>query len=264
METIIKHTREVGTSAGVLLPKSWLNKQVVVTIFVGYAFFAVAFGSAAFYLFWDLARFKSKKTAMPDAVQEKLAYLDWLTYRLIVVGFPFLTLGIVTGAVWANTCWGRYWSWDPKETWAFITWLIYGVCLHTKYIKEPSGRATALFAFFGFLVMMFTYLGVNFWLASLHLQWGVERSFGFHPANIFPTLITGLFASIAAGFYVGAFNPQRAVPLAAIIPLAFLLCVVVFVSLIFLLFHWHPFYLEFVRTKGVLLGFQFSQDFGLV
>jgi len=149
------------------LKSNWLFFHVV-TIFIGYASFAVAFGSAAFYLFWDIARFKSKKTDMSDSIQGKLEYLDWLTYRLIAGGFPFLTLGIVTGAVWANICWGSYWSWDPKETWAFITWLIYGACLHTKYTKEPSGRSTALFAFFGFLVMMFTYLGVNLWLASLH------------------------------------------------------------------------------------------------
>lgn len=149
------------------LKSNWLFFHVV-TIFIGYASFAVAFGSAALYLFWDLIRFKSKKRDMADSAQEKLEYLSWLTYRLIAVGFPFLTLGIVTGAIWANICWGRYWSWDPKETWAFITWLIYGVCLHTKYIKEPSGRRTALLAFFGFLVMMFTYLGVNFWLASIH------------------------------------------------------------------------------------------------
>lgn len=149
------------------LKSNWLFFHVVI-IFIGYAFFAVAFGSAAFYLFWDLARFKSEKSNVSDSIPEKLEYLEWLTHRLIAAGFPFLTLGIVTGAVWANVCWGRYWSWDPKETWAFITWLIYGACLHSKYIKESSGRATALFAFFGFLVMMFTYLGVNLWLASLH------------------------------------------------------------------------------------------------
>ncbi len=149
------------------LKSNWLFFHVV-TIFIGYASFAVAFGSAAFYLFWDFRRFKSKKRDVPDSVQEKIEYLDWLTYRLIATGFSFLTLGIVTGAIWANICWGRYWSWDPKETWAFITWLIYGTCLHIKYIKEPSGRRTALLAFFGFLVMMFTYLGVNFWLASIH------------------------------------------------------------------------------------------------
>ncbi len=149
------------------LKSNWLFFHVV-TIFIGYACFAVAFGSAAFYLFLDLTRLKSKKRNVPNAVQERLEYLDWLTYRLIAAGFPFLTLGIITGAVWANICWGRYWSWDPKETWAFITWLIYGTCLHMKYMKEPSGRQTALLAFFGFLVMMFTYLGVNFWLASIH------------------------------------------------------------------------------------------------
>jgi len=149
------------------LKSNWLFFHVV-TIFIGYSSFAVAFGSSTFYLFWDLTRLKPKKTDMQDSIQEKLEYLDWLTYRLIAVGFPFLTLGIVTGAIWANICWGRYWSWDPKETWAFITWLIYGACLHTKYIKEPSGRSTALLAFFGFLIMMFTYLGVNLWLTSLH------------------------------------------------------------------------------------------------
>lgn len=150
------------------LKSNWLLFHVTAA-FIGYAAFAVAFGSALLFLLIDLfAKRIFPKQMKMENIQVTLTYLDWLTYRLIAVGFPFLTLGIATGAIWANASWGRYWNWDPKETCAFVTWLIYVICLHVRNVNELQGKPAALLAVFGFLAVMFTYFGVNFWLSSLH------------------------------------------------------------------------------------------------
>ena len=94
--------------------------------------------------------------------------LDTLSYRSILVGFVFLTLGLISGAVWANEAWGTWWSWDPKETWAFIVWLFYAAYLHMRISKGWQGRRPALLATTGFLVVLICYLGVNFLGIGLH------------------------------------------------------------------------------------------------
>ena len=94
--------------------------------------------------------------------------LDTLSYRSILVGFVLLTLGLITGAVWANEAWGTWWSWDPKETWAFISWLFYAAYLHMRISKGWQGRRPALLASTGFLVVLVCYLGVNFLGIGLH------------------------------------------------------------------------------------------------
>lgn len=94
--------------------------------------------------------------------------LDNLSYRTIGIGFPLLTIGILSGAVWANETWGSYWSWDPKETWAFITWLIYSIYLHSRIIKGARGKKPALIASIGFLTVWVCYLGVNIFGKGLH------------------------------------------------------------------------------------------------
>nr|WP_075487814.1 c-type cytochrome biogenesis protein CcsB [Prochlorococcus marinus] len=94
--------------------------------------------------------------------------LDTLSYRSILVGFVLLTLGLITGAVWANEAWGTWWSWDPKETWAFISWLFYAAYLHMRISKGWQGRRPALLATFGFVVVLVCYLGVNFLGIGLH------------------------------------------------------------------------------------------------
>nr|YP_009296620.1 cytochrome c biogenesis protein [Apophlaea sinclairii]AOM65760.1 cytochrome c biogenesis protein [Apophlaea sinclairii] len=94
--------------------------------------------------------------------------LDNLSYRIISLGFPLLTLGIIAGAVWANEAWGSYWSWDPKETWALITWLVFAGYLHTRFNKSWQGRKPAILASIGFLVIWICYLGVNFLGKGLH------------------------------------------------------------------------------------------------
>ena len=95
-------------------------------------------------------------------------FLDNLSYRFIGLGFALLTLGIISGAVWANSAWGSYWSWDPKETWAFITWLTYAIYLHLRISKGWYGKQSAFVALFGFFVVWFCYLGVNLFGKGLH------------------------------------------------------------------------------------------------
>ncbi len=97
-----------------------------------------------------------------------LEVLDRLTYRAVTLAFPLLTLMVITGAVWANESWGRYWGWDPKETWALITWLFYATFLHTRLTHGWKGRRSAVLAVLGFVAVMFTYLGVSFLLPGLH------------------------------------------------------------------------------------------------
>ncbi len=94
--------------------------------------------------------------------------LDTLSYRSILVGFVLLTLGLISGAVWANEAWGTWWSWDPKETWAFISWLFYAAYLHMRISKGWQGRRPALLATTGFFVVLICYIGVNFLGIGLH------------------------------------------------------------------------------------------------
>lgn len=94
--------------------------------------------------------------------------IDNLSYRIIGLGFPMLTLGIISGAVWANQAWGSYWSWDPKETWALITWLTFAVYLHSRLTKSWHGKKPALLASIGFFIIWICYLGVNFLGKGLH------------------------------------------------------------------------------------------------
>jgi cytochrome c-type biogenesis protein CcsB len=97
-----------------------------------------------------------------------LEILDTWSYRVIGVGFPFLTIGIIAGAVWANEAWGAYWSWDPKETWAFITWLVFAFYLHLRIVKGMQGKEVAFIGALGFLSLWICYLGVNFLGEGLH------------------------------------------------------------------------------------------------
>lgn len=140
------------------LKSNWLLVHVV-TCFLGYAAFALAFGSAI--LFLIQAR-RPRPSLLP------LPMLDSLIYRSTVLGFLLLTLGIFTGAVWAETAWGRYWSWDPKETWSLITWFIYAALLHARLLKGWHGRRIAWLAVAGFMAVLFTYFGVSFLLTGLH------------------------------------------------------------------------------------------------
>ncbi|MEL6438887.1 MAG: c-type cytochrome biogenesis protein CcsB [Cyanobacteria bacterium J06621_8] len=94
--------------------------------------------------------------------------LDNISYRVIGLGFPLLTIGIIAGGVWANEAWGSYWSWDPKETWAFITWLVFAAYLHARITRGWQGRKPAILAAVGFVVVWICYLGVNLLGKGLH------------------------------------------------------------------------------------------------
>lgn len=122
----------------------------------------MTFGLTAFYMF--MHRFKKQVLAkLPDE-----GTLDRLQYESILLGVPFMTLNLVSGGVWAYYAWGRYWGWDPKETWAFITWTIYVIYMHMRILGGWKGRRTAIVAVIGFFVVIFTYLGVNLVISGLH------------------------------------------------------------------------------------------------
>jgi cytochrome c-type biogenesis protein CcsB len=140
------------------LKSNWLLVHVV-TAFLGYASFALAFGSAILYLLQE----RWPRPSLPPA-----GLLGRTIYRTTILGFLLLTLGILTGAVWAESAWGRYWSWDPKETWSLITWFIYATLLHARLLKGWQGRRIAWLAVVGFMAVLFTYFGVSFLLSGLH------------------------------------------------------------------------------------------------
>ena len=145
------------------LQSNWLIAHVI-TCFLGYAAFAVSCGVSIMYLIKARARGSGKDIAfLPD-----LGALDEINYKSVVVGFPLLTLGIITGAAWANYAWGSYWSWDPKETWSLITWLIYAAFLHARFARGWRGKKTAILSIVGFAAVLFTYLGVNLLIVGLH------------------------------------------------------------------------------------------------
>ena len=148
------------------LQSSWLTYHVT-TVMLSYSAFALSFFLSLTYLIKNAAGGAQAKLRILQALPS-LEALDFFNYRIIAVGFPLLTVGIFTGAVWAATAWGRPWAFDPKETWSAITWLIYGVYLHTRLLGGWKGARSAVLALVGFLAVLFTYLGVNFLLPGLH------------------------------------------------------------------------------------------------
>ncbi len=155
------------------LQSNWLLYHVV-TCFLGYAAFAVACGVSIMYLI--KANFEQADSNKPAggllAVFPPIKVLDDMNYRAIMVGFPLLTLGIITGAAWANYAWGSYWSWDPKETWSLIVWFVYAAFLHARFTRGWVGKRAAWLSIFGFLSTLFCYLGVNLLLSGLHSYGG--------------------------------------------------------------------------------------------
>ncbi|VFQ44782.1 c-type cytochrome biogenesis protein CcsB [Desulfoluna butyratoxydans] len=149
----------VGSQIRPLMPalkSNWLSAHVM-TCFVGYAAFALSFALSLLFLF------------RPDAArsEEGSFDIDEASHQMILLGFLFLSIGIITGAVWANSAWGRYWGWDPKETWSLITWFIYASLIHVRLVRGWSGKKTAVLSIIGFAAVMFTYFGVNL-LPGLH------------------------------------------------------------------------------------------------
>ena len=145
------------------LKSNWLIAHVI-TCFVGYAAFAIAFGISFMYL---LKQKKNEhKSLLLDHFPEPNV-LDDLIHQMVMFGFLFLSVGIITGAVWANSAWGRYWGWDPKETWSLITWFVYATLLHARMMRGWHGKRIAYLSIAGFAAVLFTYFGVNL-LPGLH------------------------------------------------------------------------------------------------
>jgi ABC-type transport system involved in cytochrome c biogenesis permease subunit len=136
------------------LQSYWLVLHVTFS-FIGEAFFVVSFVASIAFL---ATRNADRRTDM-----------DRLTAAAIGIGYPVFTAGaLIFGAIWAETAWGSWWSWDPKETWALITWLIYTAYLHTRLVKKMRGRTSAVLSVVGFLATVFTFFGVNYLLTGLH------------------------------------------------------------------------------------------------
>lgn len=153
------------------LQSNWLLAHVT-TCFIGYAAFAVACGIGIMYLIKNRYEEANKggkggQGSLIDTLPQ-LRVIDDVIYKSIVFGFVWLSIGIITGAIWANESWGTYWSWDPKETWSLITWFIYAAAMHARFTKGWGGKRIAWIAVLGFLSVIFTYYGVNFLLSGLH------------------------------------------------------------------------------------------------
>ena len=136
------------------LRSHWLVLHVTFA-FIGEAFFAFAFAASIFQI------------AARDERNKRIA--DRISYTSIGIGYPVFTAGaLIFGAIWAQYAWGSYWSWDPKETWALVTWIVYTGYLHTRFVAKMKGRTSAILSIVGFCLTMFTFFGVNYLLSGLH------------------------------------------------------------------------------------------------
>lgn len=149
-----------------VLQSYWLGIHTFLA-FLGDAAFATAFGVGIMYLIQE-HHLKSKRLGGLFQRLPNLQILDEINYRLITLGFPLLTLAIITGALWAESAWGSYWRWDPKEVWSLITWFIYALVLHARLTAGWRGRKAAVLSIVGFVSVIFTFFGVNLLLKGLH------------------------------------------------------------------------------------------------
>ena len=145
------------------LRSSWLGIHVS-TVIIAYGAFGVSFVLSIIFLLRD----KMKENGFWDQHIPKKEKLDTISYRCVSLGMMFLTVTIGIGGIWAENAWGSYWSWDPKETWALVTWVIYLVYLHLRIRKGWNGKTAAIFGTVGFICVLFTYIGVNTLLPGLH------------------------------------------------------------------------------------------------
>ncbi len=148
------------------LQSIWLPIHVIFS-FLGNGMFAIACGVGILYLI-QLKFLKNKKLSGIFFKLPSLETLDNLNYICLTIGFPLLSLGIITGSIWASSAWGSYWSWDPKETWSLITWFVYAALIHGRINARWRGKKSAIFSIIGFCVVLFTFLGVNLLLPGLH------------------------------------------------------------------------------------------------
>ena len=145
------------------LRSNWLGFHVSSAI-IGYGGFGVSFVLGIIFLMREYM----KDQSFLDRHVPSREKLDLIAYRSVSLGLLFLTFCILTGAIWAERAWGSYWSWDPKETWSLITWIIYAAYLHLRINRGWKGKAAAVFAVIGFIAVLFTYIGVNSFLPGVH------------------------------------------------------------------------------------------------
>lgn len=158
--------REI-TGLSPVLKSYWFAIHVTLA-FLGDAAFAMACCIGIMYLIQE--RFvKSKHISGLFQRLPNLQSLDEVNYHLITLGFPLLTLAMITGAIWAKSAWGTYWRWDPKEVWSLITWFIYALVLHLRLTVGWRGKKAAILSIAGFLLVIFTFLGVTLLLKGIHV-----------------------------------------------------------------------------------------------
>lgn len=158
-------SREIKSSV-IALQSYWFGIHTVLA-FLSNAFFAIACGIGIMYMLQE-HYVKIKKPKLIFKELPSLEELDELNYSLISIGFPLLTLAIISGAIWANTAWGGFWSWDNKEIWAVITWLIYGLALHLRLVPKWRGKKLAILSIIGFIFVLVGFFGVNLFFKTLH------------------------------------------------------------------------------------------------
>ncbi|MEA4901156.1 c-type cytochrome biogenesis protein CcsB [Desulfitobacterium sp.] len=152
------------------LKSYWLTFHVL-TAMLSYGAFAISFGLGLMYLIKAKKEEKFGVESVDKGWTSRFPasqVLDELSYKIIGFAFPMLTLCIITGAIWANYAWGTYWSWDPKETWSLITWIIYAAYLHARLMYGWKGKRAAWLGVIGFIAVLFTFFGVNYFLPGLH------------------------------------------------------------------------------------------------
>jgi len=158
--------RETPYNADNIFNNIWLVFHII-TIFMGDAAFAIACGIGIFYLLQERA-IKNKTQGFFFSRLPSLELIDYMGYICVITGFTMLSIGLITGLIYANVIWGRFWSWDPKEVWSAVTWLLYAILLHGRISLAWRGRKAAIMCIIGFGVLLFTFLGVNFLMEGHH------------------------------------------------------------------------------------------------
>ena len=151
----------MSSEAAPLMPalqNSLLLSVHVASAVIAYGSFTIGFIASLFYIINN----RRGSSSLPDKTS-----LETISYHSVAIGFPFMTLVIVLGAIWADIAWGRFWSWDPKETASLVTWLIYAVYLHMRVIRKWRGNKAALILIIGFIAVIFTFFG-NYFFSGLH------------------------------------------------------------------------------------------------
>nr|YP_010144049.1 cytochrome c heme attachment protein [Nicotiana stocktonii]YP_010144133.1 cytochrome c heme attachment protein [Nicotiana repanda]QQL05352.1 cytochrome c heme attachment protein [Nicotiana stocktonii]QQL05436.1 cytochrome c heme attachment protein [Nicotiana repanda] len=170
-EWLIMHVSMMILGYAALLCGSLLSVALLVITFRKnrYLFYkSNGFLNESFFLGENVLQNTSFFSAKNYYRSQLIQQLDYWSYRVISLGFTFLTIGILSGAVWANEAWGSYWNWDPKETWAFITWIVFAIYLHTRTNRNLRGANSAIVASIGFLIIWICYFGVNLLGIGLH------------------------------------------------------------------------------------------------